>query len=143
MTVNMSIPPEEAVVALLVEDAAIAMKVGFSVHAMTVPAGETFPFIAYSRQSVERASTLGGPLAGPSNFTVALEVVVYAETYTEAREIAIAVRKKLDGFSGEAYGLEIGGIQMTGESDDTVVFGGEQLASAYQVTMTFSVRWKE
>lgn len=140
--VSMRPSPEEAVRWLLLADPRIARTVGMNIFALVVPVKNvTLPFMAYSRQSIDRSGTLG---SGPSRSSVVtLELNLYAATYDEARELAAAVREKIDGLDGQIYGLDIGGIQLTSESDDYVSLGGEQTASAYQVTMSFTVRWKE
>lgn len=139
--VNLNQPPEEVFRWLLLSDPRVARLLGTSIYAMIVPGDATLPFAGYSRQSIDRQGTLA---SGPSRSSVVtVELNVYAATYGEAREIASAVRERIDGFYGEAYGLDIGGIQLTSETDDFVTFGGEQTATAYQVTMNFSIRWQE
>lgn len=140
--VSLRTPPEEAFRWMLMSEPRIARVVGLNIYALVVPVKNvSLPFMAYSRQSIERAGTLA---SGPSRSSVAtIELAVYSATYDEARELATAVREKVDGYDGQSYGLDIGGIQLTSESDDYVALGGEQLASAYQVTMSFTIRWKE
>jgi hypothetical protein len=139
--VTLSQPPEEVLRWLVLSDPRVARVLGMDFHAILSPGSPDLPFAVFSRQSVDRAGTLA---SGPSRSSnVAVEVRVYAAAYEEAREIANAIRERIDCYTGEAYGLDIGGIHLTGESDDYVSLGGEQLATAYQVTLSFTVRWSE
>ena len=139
--VNLNQPPEEVFRWLLLSDPRVARLLGTNIYAMIVPGDLPLPFAGYSRQSIDRQMTLAD---GPSRSSVVtIELNVFAATYGESREIASAIREKIDGFCDEAYGLNIGGIQLTSETDDYVSFGGEQTATAYQVTMSFNVRWRE
>ena len=139
--VSINPTPEEAIRWILLSDPRVARLLGMRIFAILIPASPKMPFMGYSRTSIDRSGTLASGPSGSS--VVSIELNIYADHYEEAREIAGAVRQKLDGYYGQAYNLNIGGIQLTSESDDYVALGGEQLASAYQVNMTLTVRWQE
>jgi hypothetical protein len=131
--------PEQAVRWLLLTSPRVARYAHMGVHPMLAAPGDQFPFIVYTRSQGERTPqiTLGASVAPQES----IEVTVYATSYSEARELADAVRSVLDGYCGDVGGVTIDGIIPNGETEDYVSFGGEQIASAYQVTLTFTVQW--
>ena len=84
------------------------------VHALSAPEAAVPPFAVYQRVGGQGVASLSGPsgLAQPR-----IQVTVYAVTYLEAKEIANAVRMRLDGFRGSVAGVRVGGIALQVELD--------------------------
>jgi hypothetical protein len=98
------------------------------------------PFVVYQRTGTERErSTMANPGVPVATFSI----VVYADTYTGAKELAERVRLAVDDFQGEEGGVRIERATLTDEADgDVVDFAGEGKPT-YSVVLTFEVRFRE
>jgi hypothetical protein len=133
--------PEQAIRWLLLTNPVVAKYIGSGIYPLIAAPSERLPFLVYQRQSATRTPVLQSMSSVAP--TEIIEVSAYAETYAEVREVARSVRAALDGYTGNVLGTKIEGIQPQSENEDYVSFGGEQLAAAYQITMTFTVQWQE
>lgn len=106
---------EHAVVALLEADSTVAGLVGERIWPNRIEQFEAMPAITYLRVSTPRTKSHGGPsgLASPR-----IQVNCWGSDATTARQVAEAVRRKVDGWSGVAGGVRVDGIFVDGDRDD-------------------------
>jgi hypothetical protein len=112
---------EEAVYAILKAASGVTALVGGSssprIYPNVVPQDAGLPAIAYQRISSYRKATHGAPasLARPR-----IQVTMLAESYSQVKGVAAAVREALDGYVGTAGGV---GVQAALSEDETDEFG--------------------
>lgn len=138
----MLIAPEKHIYLKLASTPGVARLVGFQIYPIAVPSGATLPFVVYKRASINRESTLSGPLFMPS---VGLQVASWGLTHSLARELADEVRLALDGATGTLSGVTIHDMRLTSEVDDYLdpTEVGAQLPPAYEVRQLYQIRWSE
>lgn len=109
---------EEGLFALLTGTAAVGAIVGDKVYPIEVPQGARPPWVVYFRVSGPRVRSLDGPsgLAQPR-----FQVECQGATADQARGLANAVRRALDGYRGT--------VTTTASPADTVRIGGISLLS--------------
>lgn len=134
--------PENTIYHWLATAPAIAMKVGFRIYPVAVPAESDFPFIVYKRQNISREHALTGPLFMPE---VNLQVASWCLTHDAARQLSDDVRLALDGRIGTACGVTITDMRLISETDDYLdpVSVGAQLPPAYETRQLYQIRWQE
>jgi hypothetical protein len=132
--------PEQVVRGRLLADATVAAAVATRVYPVIAPSSAALPFVTYRRTGITRGMTLAGPQGTPNVF---VDFAVFATTYEAVREVADAMRKSLDGWSGNAYGVTIGLVSLTAELDDYVQLQGSEVPPVYQVTQTYDILWSE
>ena len=105
---------EEALVAILQADATVSGLVNDRIYPLVAPVGAELPAITYQRISGVRMETLQGPtgLAAPR-----FQFSCLANTYSQAKSLANAVRQALDGYSGTVNGVVIDSILCKNEQD--------------------------
>lgn len=104
------------------------------------PDGATFPYVIYQRLSTTRPKTLAGDDSGP---IATFGVQIFAESYSDAKDVADVVRLAVDNFNGSAGGLTITSVGITDERDgDPVFFDGRDTA-VYVIDQTYSIAWEE
>lgn len=118
----------------------VALLVGTKVYPVMAPASTALPFITYRRSGIQRQQTLQNPAGVPR---VTFDVQVYAATYEDAREVADAVRKTLDGYAGTIDNTVVDQVSLENEADDFVALAGADMPPAYQITLTYDVWWQE
>lgn len=93
---------EEALYVRLTGDAAVTAIVGTAVYPQAAPQNLEPPFITYARVSAERLRSFDGPsgLARPR-----MQVDCWAAGYRQARQLADATRRALDGWRSPADGV--------------------------------------
>lgn len=102
--------------------------------------GSTPPYVVYARSSTSRdVYTTGG--VGWAVGTFAVEI--YADSYTQAKELAGAAAEALHNFSGQAEAVTIDTCYLTDEKDGTPVFLDGRESPTYLVEHTYSIRWQE
>ena len=74
---------------------------------------------------------------------VSVEYSIYGTTYEEARQVADAMRRVLDGYGGTSDNTEVKQSSLEDESDDFVQLAGADLPPVYQVTQRYYVWWIE
>jgi hypothetical protein len=134
---------ERAIRDYLVAGAEVAALIGDRFTPAPAPQEQRGPFATWQYQVVERVSSFDGP-SGLVNANYHVECS--AETgsrresgagYAEARAVATAIRRRLDGYSGRLEGMDTSILLTAGPSDD---FDGETRMPV--VTLDFSV-WHE
>lgn len=104
-----------------------------SVFPLVAPKGKKAPFITYTRVSASRLYDLDGPLgvASPT-----FRVDAYASSYLEARKLANAVRRKLDGYDDD----EVHNVECVAERDLSDLTSSPDL---YRAQLEFRVTHNE
>lgn len=96
---------EEALVALLLNDSAVAAIVGKRVNWSQTPQGSAFPSVVLHRVSGGRDYNMGGPSGFVSS---RVQVDCWALNYTDSVKLSRAVRSALSGYTaGDLQGAFI------------------------------------
>lgn len=109
---------EEAVYAILVEDAAVGALVGTRVYPQRIPQDVELPAVAYSRISTRRAQRHGGTGEGRRLARARVQVNCEAGSYGQAKALASAVVGALDGVQTTVAGVWVQGSWAEGEGDE-------------------------
>jgi hypothetical protein len=110
---------EEAVYAILRSAGGVTAIVGTGdaarIYPNVVPQDAGLPAMAYQRISALRRATHGSPasLARPR-----IQITMLAESYSQVKGLAAAVREALDGFMGTAGGVSVGVALAEDETDE-------------------------
>jgi hypothetical protein len=132
--------PEAVLRTALVGTTAVTSLVGTRIYPVLAPASASLPFVTWRRTGIQREQTLGNPMGVPR---VTLEYNVFGTTYDQARSVADAMRKVLDGYGGTADNTVVDQVSLENESDDFVSLGGAEMPPAYQITQSYDIRWQE
>lgn len=132
--------PEAVLRAALVDAPETCLLVGTRIYPALAPAAASLPFVTYRRSGIQRDQTLRNPMGMPR---VSVEFSAYAMTYNEAREVADAVRRILDGYGGTVNNTVVEQVSLENETDDFVTLAGADLPPVYQITQTYDIRWQE
>ena len=132
--------PEAVLRTALVGTAAVTSLVGTRIYPVLAPASAALPFVTWRRSGIEREQTLDGPMGLPR---VSVEYSIYGTTYEEARQVADAMRRVLDGYGGTSDNTEVKQTSLEDESDDFVQLAGADLPPVYQVTQRYDCWWSE
>jgi hypothetical protein len=132
--------PEAVLRTALVSTTAVTSLVSSRIYPVLAPASAALPFVTWRRSGIEREQTLGGPMGMPR---VSVEYSIYGTTYEEARQVADAMRRVLDGYGGTSDNTEVKQASLEDESDDFVQLAGADLPPVYQVTQRYDVWWSE
>lgn len=132
--------PEAVLRAALVGNAAVSSLLGTRIYPVLAPASAALPFVTWRRSGIDREQTLGGPMGMPR---VSVEYSIYGVTYEEARQVADAMRRVLDGYGGTSDNTEVKQTSLEDESDDFVQLAGADLPPVYQVTQRYDCWWSE
>jgi hypothetical protein len=132
--------PEVVLRSALVANTAVASLVGFRVYPLLAPAGDPLPIVTWQRTGIAREQTLKNPMGVPR---VTLDYVVYGTSYEQARTVADAMRRVLDGYAGQADNVVVHHVSLENEVDGFVTLEGADLPPVYSVTQTYDVSWQE
>ena len=99
-----------------------------------------FPLVVYRRTGTKRERGLTGNFGVP---VATFSIVVVSETYTQAKEIADAIRIKVDNFTGEQEGVKINLAWLTSEQDNMERPPEGQSKPLYRVDQVYEVRFLE
>ena len=132
--------PEAVLRSALIANATVAGLMGDRVYPVVAPASAALPFATWRRVAIRRQQTLGAPMGMP---VTSVEYSIYGGTYEQAREVADAMRRVLDGYGGTVNNTEVKQTSLEQESDDFVTLAGAELPPAYQITQQYDVFWIE
>ena len=132
--------PEAVLRSAMVGTTAVTSLVSLRIYPVLAPASAALPFVTWRRSGIDREQTLGGPMGMPR---VSVEYSIYGTTYEEARQVADAMRRVLDGYGGTSDNTEVKQASLEDESDDFVQLAGADLPPVYQVTQRYDVWWSE
>jgi hypothetical protein len=121
--------------------AAIEAGAGCPAYPQVVPESAAVPFIVYARAGTDREPFGVAGVSFPVAGTFAVEI--YADTYTQVKGLADAVRIALDNFNGTANAATITSVSLTDERDGEPVFFNGQDKPTYIVEHSYLIRWTE
>jgi hypothetical protein len=131
---------EAALCALLLEGTAVAALIGTRIYPNQVPQKSAMPAITYQQISGARDYTLDGPSGMTSP---RFQINCWAKTYIEVCRLANAVRKRLNGYSGNFNTLIIHVIQLEDVGDMPQITAGTDVLSRYGKRLDFIVCFDE
>jgi hypothetical protein len=132
--------PETVLRVALANSTAVTALVGTRVYPVVAPAEAVYPFVTWRRVAVQRLQTLSIPVGLPR---VTLDFSIYGATYDQARQVADAMRKVLDGYGGTVDNTVVHRASVENETDDFVTLTGAELPPSYAITMTVETWWTE
>jgi len=100
----------------------------------------SYPLVVYRRTGTRRDRGLTGNFGVP---VATFSVSVVAETYTQVKEIADAIRLACDNFTGDALGVRIIQTVLASESDNMERPPEGQAKPLYRVDQVYEVRFQE
>jgi Protein of unknown function (DUF3168) len=125
--------------AYLKADATIAATVGPRVFPNVVPQGSDFPSISYNQVSGVRLYDIPN---GPTGRAIPrITINSWAERYLTVRQLADAVRERLNGFRGLMGSTEIGRITLDNEFDTFEEEAGQN--GIHRVTQDYLISFTE
>lgn len=107
----------DALVAWLKADAAVFSIVGERIHGNKIPQGSTYPLIRYMWVGGLRDITHDG---ASGYVEPRIQVECLADDYTQAKDLANAVRKSLNGKSFTSAGVDVQAVRLVSELDDNL-----------------------
>lgn len=132
--------PEAVLRSALVGSTAVTSLVSTRIYPLLAPASADLPFVTWRRTGINREQTLSAPMGVPK---VTLDYAIYGTTYEQARDVADAMRRVLDGYGGTVDNTQVNQVSLENESDDFVTLAGADMPPVYQVTQTYDVMWQE
>lgn len=105
---------EQALYAILANDTAVSALVGTRIFPNVIPQDVALPVLAYMRVSGARTNSQTGPsqLARPR-----FQITCLSRSYSEAKTLAAAVRRALDGYKGAIASVDVQGVMIQNEFD--------------------------
>jgi hypothetical protein len=125
-----------------------AAAAGVNAFPVEMTGGGDPPYIIYRREQTERAGILADTLdysPGPNELppVARFEVVVYADSYVEAWEIAEAISAAIHRFSGSEHGETIHECQVVDERDGDAGYLEGREQPTYTVELAVDIRYQE
>lgn len=99
-----------------------------------------FPLVVYRRTGTRRERGLTGNYGVP---VATFSVAVVAESYSQSKDIADAIRIQVDNFTGETQGVKIVTTALVSESDNMERPFEGQSKPLYRVDQVYEVRFLE
>lgn len=119
---------------------AISQATSAGVHPVLATQNAPFPLVVYRRVSTRRERGLTGNFGVP---VASFSVSIVSQTYSEAKDIADAIRVKADNFTGDFSGVKIISTALTSESDNMERPPEGQAKPLYRVDQVYDVRFQE
>lgn len=110
------------------------------IHPVLGPQNAPMPMVVYRRTGTRRERNLLGNVGRPVA-TFSVSIVSY--TYSEAKEIADAIRLKVDNFTGASEGVTIVNTALVSESDNYERPLEGQAKPMYRIDQVYEVRYQE
>lgn len=110
------------------------------VHPVLAPQNAPFPLVVYRRTGTRRDRDLLGNVGRP---VATFSVSIVAETYSQSKDIADAVRLTVDNFTGEFSGVKIVSTALVSEADNMERPPEGQAKPLYRVDQVYEVRFQE
>lgn len=119
---------------------ALAQATTAGVHPVLAPQNAAFPLVVYRRSSTRRERGMGGNFGVP---VATFSVSIVSQSYSEAKDIADAIRLRADNFTGDFSGVKIITTALTSESDNMERPPEGQSKPLYRVDQVYDVRFQE
>jgi hypothetical protein len=110
---------EGAIISLLLADPTVSGFVGTRIHPATDPQHIQRPKLTFQRLRTDRSESVGGfTNDGPTGHAVAvIQLDCWSDSQVTAKQTIAAVRRCLNGYSGEASGVSIGTVRVDDERE--------------------------
>jgi hypothetical protein len=132
--------PEVVLRTALLGSTAVTSLLSTKIFPVLAPASATLPLVTWSRTGINREQTLAAPMGVPR---VTVEYAIYGTSYEQARTLADAMRRVLDGYNGQANNVVVRHVSLENEVDGFVTLEGADLPPVYSVTQSYDVSWQE
>lgn len=132
--------PEMVLRTALLGSTAVTSVISTRIFPLLAPASAALPLVTWRRAGIAREQTLAAPMGVPR---VTVDYVVYGTSYEQARTVADAMRRVLDGYKGTSDNTVVHHTSLENEVDDFVTLEGADLPPVYSVTQTYDVSWQE
>lgn len=112
-------------------DASVPSLVGPRIHPVGDPQPVARPKLTYQRIDTDRSAASGGLTNdGPTGMAIArIQWNCLADTLIEAKQLATAVRRSLNGLAGTLSGIQVGQVRIDSEREDpTSIDPGQERA---------------
>jgi len=119
---------------------ALAQATTAGVHPVLAPQNAAFPLVVYRRSSTRRERGMGGNFGVP---VATFSVSIVSQSYSEAKDIADAIRLRADNFTGDFSGVKIITTALTSESANMERPPEGQSKPLYRVDQVYDVRFQE
>jgi hypothetical protein len=119
---------------------AISQATNAGIHPVLATQNAPFPLVVYRRTGTRRERGLTGNFGVP---VATFSVAVVSQTYSEAKDIADAIRIQCDNFTGEYTGVKIITVSLSSESDNMERPPEGQSKPLYRVDQVYDVRFQE
>jgi hypothetical protein len=110
------------------------------IHPVMAPQNAAMPLVVYRRTGTRRERNLLGNVGRP---VASFSVSIVSYTYSEAKEIADAIRLGVDNFTGTADGVTIVNTALVSESDNYERPLEGQAKPMYRIDQVYEVRYHE
>ena len=131
---------ENAIYTMLTGDVTTAAIVTDRVFPNILPQGQLMPCLTFQQISGPRDLTANGP----SGLVFArYQINAWARTYKSAKELAMAVRLVMNGFSGTIDSVQIQLIKLSGEGDIPVMPAGTDVLMRFGKRLDFTICFGE
>lgn len=132
--------PEMVLRNALLGSTAVTSVISTRIFPLLAPASASLPLVTWRRAGIAREQTLAAPMGVPR---VTVDYVAYGTSYEQARTVADAMRRVLDGYTGTSDNTVVHHTSLENEVDDFVTLEGADLPPVYSVTQTYDVSWQE
>lgn len=111
------------------------------IHPILAGQNASFPLVVYRRTGTRRERNLiSGNIGRP---VATFSVSIVCETYSQAKDIADAIRLNVDNFTGQTQGVTIMGVSLVSEADNMERPAEGQAKPLYRVDQVYEVRFIE
>ncbi len=110
------------------------------IYPVLAPQNAALPLVVYRRTGTRRDRAMNVNVGRP---IATFSVSIVCETYTQAKDIADAIRLTVDNFTGEYQGITIVSAALASESDNMERPYEGQAKPLYRVDQVYEVRYHE
>lgn len=131
---------ELGMVARLRASAGLAALVQNRIYAVLAPQSARLPYVTYRRDDTSRELSDDG-YCGPTTATIQVNAV--ADDYATAKQVADAIRDRMDGLAGNCGGTTVQMVTVDRDADFLEQYGEGSEDWRYRVMMRLQIRWAE
>ncbi len=124
-----------AIYNILANDSDVSALVSTRIYPNVAIQASAFPFVVYQTTGVDPNDTKDGVSTVDGN---SFETLCFADTYTEAVDLATKARVALDRYSGTVAGIEVQSIQYETSDEDFDIKGDGH--GVFVQTVSFNLR---
>tara|TARA_R100000750_G_C2321353_1_gene86456 strand:+ start:408 stop:812 length:405 start_codon:yes stop_codon:yes gene_type:complete len=124
-----------AIYSVLANDSDVGALVSTRIYPNVAVQKSAFPFVVYQTTGVDPNDTKEGVSTVDGN---SFDTLCFADTYTEAVDLATKARVALDRYSGTVAGIEVQSIQYESSDEDFDIKGEGE--GVYVQSLSFTLR---